>query len=272
MAILSFKSGATATTRRHGIVYATQQAIPTVRAGSVPVVPATNLQVSAGVALSTAAGVWANMTSAQQMAWTNFGYLGNTPYANFTAFQMRRLTQGFPVLTVPNWSIYGAGLLLIAAVCNASTGTYYLRVVYFGDTTPGLTWNAYLYVQASSVLPTLTSGSSGSTPGRPGPIPNVPPSGYNYYTALIGLTQGVYYDFPIGDLYLGLVGSIPTPVTYNASTNQNYGSYFDALAYMTDPNGLPLTQTNTGTSPPYPTYTAASVQAVGGAFVLSPPF
>jgi hypothetical protein len=283
MARLIFKSGATAATRRHGVVYATQPGVldpitgitatnPTIRAGVIPLAPKTNGQAVSQVNISTVASLWAQMGPVEQLGWTDVGYLGNTPYANFAAWNMRNIQWKWPMTTVPEEVFTFAPTVLFSPVANFPIGLFTLNLYIDGSIGGASSANVHIYVQNSSALPVTYSGSSGNTPGRPGAIPFITPSGYTYHSSYTGLVPATKYTYFAPTDWWELMGTYPTPVTYNATTNQFNGSHLDVQYYVTNDLNQPFIIQAYGTTPPYEPYYSAGPQSASNGFALASTF
>jgi len=269
MAVLTFKTGASASTRRHGVVYyATKTISPTIpntvhtvnvlRPAVIPVAPKTILQNGSQIALSYAASWWAGMSAAEQATFAGRGGPAATAYANFINWCGQNILDGVEPYSA--WPGYGLDTAFFDCGCifNPSAQPDYVRVLWSCITGTLTTADIALYVDPSTMVPATYCTAASNTPGLPAPYPPRPASAMRYFGTLFGLRPNLFYNIPWPGGFQALSGLPPVYTTYSEDGYSAYGNGLSFAAWIFDPEHRPSWSTFYGPAPSYLPYQSAA--------------
>lgn len=281
MAILLYKSGASAATRRHGNVYypvtiptpglgPPNPAVQFLRPGPVPISRLSIVQNSSNLQLASIAAFWAQLTSADKLSYANIAKPGNTAYQNFVQFNLPSTYAGIePYSAYPGYAS-GFTALGIQAIYNPSVAPDYIRMIVVANDTFFDTATVTIAINMLGMIPVTYCTSASSTPGLPAPYPYIPAGSYVFYGTVSGLTHNVWFDVPWPGGFETIMGVLPVVTTYSEGGISANGSFFACQSYVTDGGGRPVNIGGFGPPPSYTPYPASLPVSVSIGFTAAP--
>jgi hypothetical protein len=249
--------------RRHGVCFAEQRGIPTMRANAIPVQPVSNARANGQLSFANAAWSWGTLTPTQLADWANYpGNLGNA-YAYFLQYNQYMATWYNLQFPDPPSPYLVENVWDIAAFITPSNRVVLNFIVPNVGELSGATVDFHLYWELSGYIQYYGAGTADTTYPYPGK-----PSGFVYWMSFLDMPPLSLQNYDITAPYLRQFGQLPIPFVYPPPPPTDplgYGSFWNFNLMLTGQRYSPL-WTN-----PYDEYYAWEPAPFGGGFIGGTP-